>query len=82
MLIRLNMNNVQIKTQYQDAFVLFYFSFVCMSAYANVFFTIICECIRQIHIHMSGVHCGRAVRFGQALPGFLITVHHLYASLS
>jgi len=29
----------------------------------------------------SKVHCGSAVRFGQALPGYLITAHHLYASL-
>jgi len=28
-------------------FVLFYSSFVCMSAYANVYFKTICECIRQ-----------------------------------
>ena len=32
-----------------------------------------CECLRQINIHMSGVNCGSAVRFGQALPGFLTT---------
>jgi len=25
--------------------------------------------------------CGSAVRFGQALPGYLITAHHLHASL-
>jgi hypothetical protein len=36
----------------------------------------------QNNIHMSEVHCGSAVRFSQALPGFLITVHYLYASLS
>ena len=29
----------------------------------------------------SKVHCGSAVRFSQALPGYLITAHHLYASL-
>jgi len=33
------------------------------------------------NIHVSEVHCGSAVRFSQALPGFLITAHHLYASL-
>ena len=33
------------------------------------------------NIHVSEVHCGSAVRFGQALPGFLIAAHHLYASL-
>ena len=35
----------------------------------------------QNNIHMSGEHCGSAVRFGRALPGYLITAHHLYASL-
>ena len=35
----------------------------------------------QNNIHMSEVHCGIAVWFGQALPGYLITAHHLYASL-
>jgi len=29
----------------------------------------------------SKVHCGSAVQFGQALQGYLITAHHLYASL-
>jgi len=67
--------------------VLFYSSFVCISAYANVYFktTIIKQKIKiillQNNIHESEVHCGSAVRFGQALPGFLITTHHLYASL-
>jgi len=64
-----------------------YSSFVCISAYANVCFkttfikpnmTII---LLQNNIHMSEVHCGSAVQFGQALPGFLITTHHLYASI-
>jgi len=31
----------------------------------------------QDNIHVSEVHCGSAVWFGQALPGFLLTVHHL-----
>ena len=35
----------------------------------------------QNNIHVSEVHCGSAVRFGQALLGYLITAHHLYASL-
>jgi len=61
--------------------VLFYSSFVCMSAYANVFFTTICECLRQINIPISGVNCGSAVRFGQAVPAYLITAHHLCAFL-
>jgi len=55
---------------------LFYPSFVCMSAYANVYFktTIIKQNIKTIllqsNIHVSEVYCGSAVRFGQALPGF------------
>ena len=67
--------------------VLFYSSFVCISAYANVYFktTIIEPNIKtmllQDNIHMSTVHCGNAVRFGQALLGYLITAHHLYACL-
>jgi len=35
----------------------------------------------QNNIHVSTVHRGSAVRFSQALPGFRITSHHLYASL-
>ena len=38
--------------------------------------------IFQNNIHVSEVHCGSAVRFRQVLPGFLITAHHWYASLS
>ena len=41
----------------------------------------VCECLLQNNIHVSEVHCGSAVRFGQALPRYLITAHHLYASL-
>jgi len=33
------------------------------------------------NIHVCEVHSGSGVRFGQALPGYLITAHHLYASL-
>jgi len=45
----------------------FYSLFVCISAFVYVF--------------KSKVHCGSAVRFGRALPGFPITAHHLYAFL-
>jgi len=46
--------------------VLFYSKFVCMSAYANVY---LCKCIRQINIHRSEVHCGRAFEpGGSVLP--------------
>jgi len=38
-----------------------------------VSFVLICKCIHQIDIQISGVRCRSAVRFGQALPGFLIT---------
>jgi len=49
--------------------VLFYSSFVCTSAYANVYFETICECIRQINIHRSEVHCGSAFKpGGSGLP--------------
>jgi len=49
--------------------VLFYSSFVCMSAYVNLIFTTICECTRPINNRLSRVYCGSAVRFGPALPG-------------
>jgi len=40
-----------------------------MSAYANVYFKTICECIRQINIHRSEVHCGSAFEpGGSGLP--------------
>ena len=67
--------------------VLFYSSFLSVYVYANVTFQIpiikqnIKITIFQNNIHVSEVHCGSAVRFGQALPGYLITAHHLYASL-
>jgi len=67
--------------------VLFCLLFVCISAHANVYFntTIIKQNIKiillQNNIHMSKVQCGSAVRFNQALPGYLITAHYLYASL-
>jgi len=56
--------------------VLFYFSLVCITAYANIHFKTTVN-----NIEVSEVHCGSAVRFGQALPGYVITTHHLYASL-
>ena len=34
-----------------------------------------------VYFFTSKVHCGSTVRFGQVLPGYLITAHHLYASL-
>jgi len=43
---------------------LFYFSFVCMSAYANVYFKTICECIRKINIRRSEVNYGSAIEPG------------------
>ena len=67
--------------------VLFFPSFVCESAYANVYFktTIITQNVKilllQNNIHVSAVQSGSAIRFGQALPGYLIIAHHLYASL-
>ena len=40
-----------------------------------------CECLLQNNIHVSEVHCWSAVRFGQALPGFHITAHHLWCAV-
>ena len=67
-------------------FVLFIVSSI--SAYTNVYFkTAIIRQNMQIvllqnnNIYVPEVHCGSAVRFGRALPDFLITAHHLYASL-
>jgi len=40
-----------------------------------------CKCLLQNNIRVSEVHCGCAVRSGQALPDYLITAHHLYAFL-
>jgi len=49
--------------------VLFYSSFVCTSAYANVYFKTICECLRQINTRRSEVHCGSAIEpGGSGLP--------------
>jgi len=40
-----------------------------MFAYANVYLKTICECIRQINIHRSEVHCGSAFEpGGSGLP--------------
>ena len=64
-MIMLNINNIcksKLDLPWRIC-VLFYSLFVCVSAYANVFFTTICECICQINIYMSGVHCGSAVRY-------------------
>jgi len=48
-----------------------------------VFCCILRLCILALaYFFTSKVHCGSAVRFAQALSGFLITAHHLYASLS
>jgi len=66
--------------KYFDRFVFYSIPrlFVCLlmlmstsKQYANVY----------VNIHRSEVHCGSAVRFGQALPGYLITAHHACASL-
>ena len=52
---------------------------VCISVYANVYLktTIIKQNIKiillQNNIHVSEDHCGNVVRFGQALPGVLLT---------
>ena len=56
-----------------------------MPLYAVLFLVClyICKCERRLpnNFHLSEVHYGSAVRFGQALLGYLITAHNLYASL-
>jgi len=65
--------------------VLFYSLFVYISAYANVYFktTIIKQNIKIMLLQkkMNLSEDWSAVRFGQALPGYLINAHHLYAYL-
>ena len=40
----------------------------------------VCEYLLQNIIHVSEVHCGSAVIFGQALPGFLQALYHDYCT--
>ena len=72
-IIMLNINNVR-KAKLNlpcSICVLFYSSFVWISAYANVSFNM--RMYTSINTKKSEVHCGSAVGFGQVLPGFLIT---------
>jgi len=54
---------------------------LCVVLFLVCLYVCVCECLLQnnmrmytsINIHRSEVHCGSAVRFGQALPGLLIT---------
>jgi len=63
--------------------VLCYSLFVCISAYANVYFKTTSKqqnikiTLLQTNIHVSEAYSGSAVLFGQALAGYLITAHHL-----
>jgi len=54
---------------------------VCFVIFIVCLYICVCKCLFQNNILVSNVHCGSAVRFCQALLGFLITAHHLYASL-
>jgi len=58
----------------------YFFAFVLCSI-LRLLYRCVCKYLLQNNIHVSEVHCGSAVRFGQALPGFLITAHHLCTSL-
>jgi hypothetical protein len=64
--------NGKLNTNMHLCFVLFLFCvYVC-----------VCECLLHNNMQMyTSVHCGSAVRFGRALPGYPITAHHLYAFL-
>jgi len=54
---------------------------LCFVLFLVCLYVCVCKYVLQnnmrmymsINIHRSEVHCGSAVRFGQALPGFLIT---------
>jgi len=66
-------------------FIVFLYIFVCKCLLQNNNHKTVAKqtiILLQNNIHVCEVHCGSAVRFGQALPGLLITAHHLYASLS
>ena len=52
---------------------------LCTLFYSSFVYT--CVCVFPKFTVTSKVHCGSAVGFGQALLGYLITAHHLYASL-
>jgi len=62
---------------------------LCLVLFLVCLYICVCECLLEnnmrmytsINIHRSKVHCRSAVRFGQVLPGYLTTAHHLYASL-
>ena len=63
---------------------------LCFVLFLVCLYVCVCACLLQNYmrmytsknIHVSEVHCGSSVRFGQALPDYLITAHHLYASLT
>jgi len=82
-IIILNINNV-FKTKLKSIMINLCFVLFLVCLYVFVY-----ECLLQnnmrmytsINIHMSKVHYGNAVRFSQALLGYLITAHHWYASL-
>ena len=58
----------------------YYSEFVLCSLFC-LLYRCVCEYLLRNNIYVSEVHCGSAVRFSQALPGCLITAHHLCASL-
>jgi len=96
-IVMINMNNempesnikfIPIQNESVIVHVFFVLFIICL-------YICVCECLLQnnnhkikhknnttsIQHHMYEVHCGSTVRFGQALPGYLITAHHLYACL-
>jgi len=69
----LNINNV-----YKSKLNLLEF-ILCFVQFLVCLYFCVCDCLLHNNMRMfasnpiSGVHCGSAVQFGQALPGFLIT---------
>jgi len=79
--IRINDNsNLHLYINNEMQKIKFHYVFVFCSI-PRLLYRCVFKYLLENNIIVSGVHCGSAVRFGQALPGFLITAHHLYASL-
>ena len=67
--------------QYKHPKLIYYYEFV-FCAIPRVFVYLQMQMSTSNNLHLSEVHCESAVRFGQVLPGYLITAHHLYACVS
>jgi len=75
-----NITFITIHTKFAHVHVCFVLlSFVCIFAYAHVYFKTICKCIlKSIFIGLRSI---AGVPLSQAAPVYLITTHHLCAFL-